>query len=202
MAKPGKTIPGPELPHTLPVGRVLPDSPPLTRQGAPPRLSTPSCSWSPQEPCQGQTHGQVALPAPPPHPLGAPPPTWGTPLPCTEEHKQPCQTSRRTQPAWNIQNTGSGGTGTGRPDAGAVRGEKVQALLPPFPAWPPCAPADEGRGGAPPVPGPQGAHRIPQHPTQPAHLPTQTRWPGDAQGFGGKTSLQPPCKLSLAAAGG
>lgn len=79
MAKPGKTIPGPELPHTLPVGRVLPDSPPLTRQGAPPRLSTPSCSWSPQEPCQGQTHGQVALPAPPPtpwaplHPRGAPP---------------------------------------------------------------------------------------------------------------------------------
>ena len=115
-------------------------------------------------------------PQPPAH---HPPPAWGTPLPCTEEHKQPCQTSRRTQPAWNIQNTGSGGTGTGRPDAGPVRREKVQALLPPFPDRFPRAPADEGRGGggAPPVPGPQGPPYPPApHPGGPPSHPNQVAW--------------------------
>lgn len=171
----GKTILGPELPDTLPVGRVLPDSPPLTWWRAPPRLSTTSCSWSPQEPRDRHTGRWPCQPQPPP--LGAPPhPHGAPPFPCTEEHKQPCQTSRRTQPARNIQNTGSGGTGTGRPDAGAVKREKVQAPLPSFPDWSPRVPADEGHGrGAASPPRASGCPPYPPapHPVGPPSRPNQ-----------------------------
>lgn len=106
-------------------------------------------------------------------------------------------------PPGTSRTQGQAGRGQGGQTRGLSRERKCRPRSHPSLTGPHvCLQMKDTAGGLPPLPGPQGAHRIPQHLTQSGHLPAQTRWPEYAPGFGGKTSLQIPCKLSMAAAGG